>query len=56
MSLENAWKLTSSAIPATTIDDLVSRADLISLHIPLNDKTRNLFSKDHIDSIKKGSI
>jgi D-3-phosphoglycerate dehydrogenase len=55
MSLESAWKLTSSAIPATSIDDLVSRADLISLHIPLNDKTRNLFSKDHIDRIKKGS-
>lgn len=55
MSLESAWKLTSSAIPATSIDDLVSRADLISLHIPLNDKTRNLFSKDHIDRIKKSS-
>ena len=55
MSLENAWKLTSSAVPATSIDDLVSHADLISLHIPLNDKTRNLFSKDHIDRIKKGS-
>jgi D-3-phosphoglycerate dehydrogenase len=56
MSLENAWKLTSSAEPATSIDDLVSRADLISLHIPLNDKTRNLFSKEHINRIKKGAI
>ena len=56
MSLENAWKLTSSAVPATSIDDLVSRADLISLHIPLNDKTRNLFSKDHINRIKKGAL
>jgi len=55
MSLESAWKLTSSAIPATSIDDLVSRADLISLHIPLNDKTKNLFSKDHIERIKKGA-
>jgi len=55
MSLENAWKLTSSAIPATGIDDLVSRADMISLHIPLNDKTKNLFSKDHIKNIKKGA-
>ncbi|MGZ8193661.1 MAG: phosphoglycerate dehydrogenase [Methylobacter sp.] len=55
MSIESAWKLTSSAIPATSIDDLVSRANLISLHIPLNDKTRNLFSKDHIDRIKNGS-
>ena len=56
MSLENAWKLTSSAEPATSIDDLVSRSDLISLHIPLNDKTRNLFSEEHISRIKKGAI
>jgi len=55
MSLENAWTLTSSAIPATGIDDLVSRADMISLHIPLNEKTKNLFSKDHIKNIKKGA-
>jgi len=55
MSLESAWKLNSSAVPATSIDDLVSHADFISLHIPLNDKTRNLFSKDHIDRIKKGA-
>jgi D-3-phosphoglycerate dehydrogenase / 2-oxoglutarate reductase len=55
MSLESAWKLNSSTVPAANIDDLVSRADFISMHIPLNDKTRNLFSKDHIDRIKKGS-
>jgi len=34
MSLENAWKLTSSAEPASSINDLVSRSDLISLHMP----------------------
>ena len=55
MSLESAWKLNASTVPAANIDDLVSRADFISLHIPLNDKTKNLFSKDHIDRIKKGA-
>ncbi len=55
MSLQSAWKLNSSTVPATSIDDLVSQADFISLHIPLNDKTKNLFSKDHIDRIKKGA-
>ncbi|MEI6333174.1 MAG: phosphoglycerate dehydrogenase [Methylococcaceae bacterium] len=55
MSLESAWKLNAATIPATSIDDLVSRADFISLHIPLNDKTKNLFSKEHIERIKKGA-
>jgi len=56
MSLENAWKLTSSAEQAISIDDLTSRSDLISLHIPLNDKTKNLISEEHIKRIKKGAI
>ncbi len=56
MSLENAWKLTSSAEQALSIDDLTSRSDLISLHIPLNDKTKNLISEEHIKRIKKGAI
>ena len=55
MSLESAWKLNAATVPATSIDDLVSRADFISLHIPLNDKTKNLFSKEHIERIKKGA-
>ena len=55
MSIESAWKLNSSTVPAANIDDLVSRADFISLHIPLNDKTRNLFNKEHIERIKKGA-
>ena len=55
MSLESAWKLNASTVPATSIEDLVSSADFISLHIPLNDKTKNLFNKSYIDGIKKGS-
>ena len=55
MSLESAWKLNAATVPATSIDDLVSGADFISLHIPLNDKTKNLFSKEHIERIKKGA-
>jgi len=55
MSLESAWKLNASTVPASSIEDLVSSADFISLHIPLNDKTKNLFNKSYIDGIKKGS-
>ncbi|MDD5412637.1 MAG: phosphoglycerate dehydrogenase, partial [Methylobacter sp.] len=55
ISLENAWHLSSFAVPATSIEDLVSRADLISLHVPLNDQTKDLINKTHIDRIKKGS-
>ncbi|MFI3218255.1 MAG: phosphoglycerate dehydrogenase [Methylococcales bacterium] len=55
ISLQNAWKLNSLTVPAANIDDVVSQSDFISLHIPLNEKTKNLFSKDHIARIKKGA-
>jgi D-3-phosphoglycerate dehydrogenase len=55
ISLQNAWKLNSLTIPATSVDDVISQSDFISLHIPLNDKTKNLINKDYIGRIKKGA-
>jgi D-3-phosphoglycerate dehydrogenase len=55
ISLQNAWKLNSLTVPAANIDEVVSQSDFISLHIPLNEKTKNLFSKEHIARIKKGA-
>jgi D-3-phosphoglycerate dehydrogenase / 2-oxoglutarate reductase len=55
ISLQNAWKLNSLTVPAANMDDVISQSDFISLHIPLNEKTKNLFSKDHIVRIKKGA-
>lgn len=36
------------------LDDLLKRADFISLHTPLNDKTRNILNKDTLAKTKKG--
>lgn len=55
ISLASAWKLNSSTIPATDIDQLVSGSDFITLHVPLNDKTKNLINKERIARIKKGA-
>ncbi|CAG1020980.1 D-3-phosphoglycerate dehydrogenase / 2-oxoglutarate reductase [Patescibacteria group bacterium] len=55
ISLQNAWKLNSLTVPAATMDDVIAQSDFVSLHIPLNEKTKNLFSKEHITRIKKGA-
>lgn len=36
------------------LDDLLSRADVISLHTPLNDATRHILNKDTLAKTKKG--
>jgi len=56
ISLESAWKLSSTAVPAVSIDELFLHADLISLHVPLNDQTKNLINSNRIASIKQGAV
>ena len=40
----------------TDIDDLCRRSDIISVHLPLNDETRNLISREKIALMKKDSV
>jgi (S)-sulfolactate dehydrogenase len=38
------------------LDDLVAQADVISLHVPLVDSTRNLFDARRIAAMKPGAV
>ena len=55
ISLASAWKLNANTIPATDVEDLLSRSDFVTLHVPLNDKTKNMINKARIASLKKGA-
>jgi len=41
-------------IEKVTLDDLLARADFITLHTPLTDQTRNILSKEALAKTKKG--
>lgn len=43
-------------LKATGVDDLVSRSDYVTVHVPLNDHTRNLLNADRIALMKSGSV
>jgi D-3-phosphoglycerate dehydrogenase len=53
LSAERAVKL---GVEKVELDDLLARADVISLHTPLTDKTRNILSAEAISKTKKGVI
>ena len=40
----------------TDIDDLCRRSDIISIHLPLNDDTRNLINKERIAMMKDNAV
>lgn len=56
LTVESAWQLSSLAKRAGSIDDLISRADLVTLHVPLNDHTRHVINAARLDFMKKGAV
>ncbi len=44
------------AAHATNIDDLLAQADIVSLHLPLSDSTRNVLSADRLARMKHGAV
>jgi (S)-sulfolactate dehydrogenase len=45
-----------SRVQAAGLDEVITMADVISLHVPLVDSTRNLFDARRIASMKKGAV
>ncbi len=52
ISLANAWNLSRNVHHSDTIDEILKKCDFISLHIPLNDKTKNIINYDVISKMK----
>ncbi len=55
LSIDAAWHLSSHVHKASSIEDLVSKSDYITIHVPLNDSTRNTFNKELFSKVKKGA-
>lgn len=45
-----------NAIPSKSLKELISEADIVTLHVPELPGTRNLISKEALKNFKKGSI
>jgi D-3-phosphoglycerate dehydrogenase len=56
LTVERAWQLSSGIEQARSLDDLFSRADIVSFHVPLNDATRNLANAERIALMPEGSV
>jgi D-3-phosphoglycerate dehydrogenase len=54
ISVDAAWNLSRDVKRAVSIDDLLTRADFISLHVPLNDKTRGMIDSEKFALMKPG--
>lgn len=43
-------------IHASSMDELLAKSDIVSIHLPLNNETKGFLGKDKIEKMKRGSI
>lgn len=46
----------SQGVQYVSIEELIRRSDIISIHCPLNESTKNLFTKIQFERMKKGCV
>jgi len=56
ITVQRAWQLESAVQPALSVDDLLSRSDFVTFHVPLTDETRNMINAGRLRLMKKGAV
>lgn len=52
ITVKGAWQLDASVKQATSVDDLLTKADFITFHVPLIDATRHLINAERLKIMK----
>jgi D-3-phosphoglycerate dehydrogenase len=56
LTVQRAWQLSSAVQKAISIDDLFSRANVVTIHVPLADDTRGLINTARLKLLPKKAI
>ncbi|MCR4901723.1 MAG: phosphoglycerate dehydrogenase [Butyrivibrio sp.] len=56
LSVDAAWSLSSDVKHVTNVDDIYSKCDIITIHVPALDSTKGMINEAAIAKMKKGVI
>jgi D-3-phosphoglycerate dehydrogenase len=56
ITVEGAWRLSARVEQARSVDDLVSRVDFVTFHVPLIDATKKMLNAARVGMMKKGAV
>lgn len=56
ISVESAWALSRKVVHAANDAEVFAQADYLTIHVPLNDKTRGMINADVIAKMKPGAV
>ena len=55
VTIDSAWNLSRSVVRAESLDSLLSKADYLTLHVPLSDATKGLLNAEKFKLMKDGA-
>ena len=56
ITVQHAWQLSAGVQKAVNLDDLFARADVVTVHVPLNKSTDKLVSAARLQSMRRGGV
>ncbi len=56
ITIEAAWSLRRNIKRAVSLEYLVAECDIITIHVPLSEKTKDLINEEIVSKMKKGAI
>jgi D-3-phosphoglycerate dehydrogenase len=56
ITVDNAWRLPSAVRRAASIEEVLKGSDFVTLHVPLNAKTRHLIDARRLAGAHRGSV
>jgi D-3-phosphoglycerate dehydrogenase len=56
ITVERAWQMSASVEQAMSLDDLLIKSDMVTLHVPLNEHTRGLINHQRLTLMRQGGV
>lgn len=56
ITVERAWQLSSTIQSAATVDELLSKSDFVTIHVPFNEGTKDLINASRIATMNDNAV
>lgn len=56
ITVQRAWQMSSGVQQAVNLDDLCSRSDMVTVHVPLTADTRAMINRDRLKLMPRGAV
>jgi len=56
ITVQSAWKLSSEVRQAASMNDLLSKSDFITFHVPLEESTHHIINPECVKTLKAGTV